>query len=179
MLSRNYHILELGEGLFASSGLETAIRINPDPLCANFLQHRFGNNLHLLRGGHPRTVHIKDPQTNGTAIGPGMQAFGQFSSLFGVLDGDDIRIESIDQRSEGLGRCGLPRSVKVRRADNDGQTTEEACPDVGKSAGFQRLGTGCWLLRLPAAHATRDIPLPKTAVGATLVPTVGNARNVG
>ena len=90
-----------------------------------------------------------------------------------------IRIESIDQRSEGLGRCGLPRSVKVRRADNDGQTTEEACPDVGKSAGFQRLSAGYWLLRLPAAHATRDIPLPKTAVGATLVPTVGNARNVG
>src|SRR5439155_23005335 len=96
MLSRNYHILELGEGLFASSGLETAIRINPDPLCANFLQHRFGNNLHLLRAGHPRTVHIKDPQANGTAIGPSMQAFGQFSSLFGVLDGDNIRIEGID-----------------------------------------------------------------------------------
>jgi hypothetical protein len=28
-------------------------------------------------------------------------------------------------------------SVKVRKADNDGQTTEEARPDLGKSAGFR------------------------------------------
>ena len=46
-----------------------------------------------------------------------------------------IGIEIVDKRSERLGRCGLPR--QELKADNDGQTTEEARPDVGKSAGFR------------------------------------------
>src|SRR5689334_21993897 len=46
----------------------------------------------------------------------------------------------------GWGAVASRASVKVRKADNDGQTTKEARPDVGKSAGFRASArpTGCF-----------------------------------
>jgi len=48
--------------------------------------------------------------------------------------------------SRGWGAVASRASVKVRKADNDGQTREEARPDAGKSAGFRASAqpTGCF-----------------------------------
>jgi hypothetical protein len=91
----------------------------------------------------------------------------------------DLRRTFVVTRSPSASRAliGAPRgwgdvtsraSVKGQKADNDGRT-------CGRGSRFSRLGAAYWLLRLPAAHATRDIPLPKTGEGATPVPTVENA----
>jgi hypothetical protein len=48
--------------------------------------------------------------------------------------------------------------------------TAEVRPD-GQTSAFQRLqrlGAVNWLVRLPAAHAVRDIPLSKTPEGAIM-----------
>ena len=44
---------------------------------------------------------------------------------------------------------------------------------------FRRLGAAYWRLRLPAAHATRDLPLQKTLERAILASNHRNPRNVG
>ena len=96
---------QVGEGslgLLPLAGLKTAVRVDPELLGLQPLEHLADAVLHLLLSRDTRGVDVVDTGTNVAGVLLVLEDLEQLGVALGVLNGQDIGVESSDGVEEVL-----------------------------------------------------------------------------
>lgn len=91
-----------GLGLLPLAGLETAVRVDPELLGLEVLEHLLNTVLDLLLGGDTRGVDVVDTRADVTGVGLVDEDLEELGVRLAVLDGEDVSVESGDGVEEVL-----------------------------------------------------------------------------
>lgn len=96
------HVDQRSLGLLPLTGLETAVRVNPELLRTEVLEHLLDTVLDLLLRGDTRRVDVVDTRADVTGVGLIDENLEKLGIRLAVLDGKDVGIQSSNGVEEVL-----------------------------------------------------------------------------
>ncbi|KAI3484742.1 hypothetical protein L1887_52028 [Cichorium endivia] len=95
--AHGHHVGELGGALLPGTGLETAVRVDPDRVLGEDLGHGLDAADHLVLAGDTGRVDVKDTGANVRGVADLLEGAEEVLAGLGVLDRDHVGVELDDR----------------------------------------------------------------------------------
>lgn len=119
-------------GLLPSSGLETAIRVDPEQVLGQDFDHGGDSVLDLLLSGNSGRVDVVDTGADLVRVSVVSESLEQLQVGLGSFDRDDVGVQSLDGR-EDVGKVGVAEvRVDLSRVLNTGSSESERVDGPGQ-----------------------------------------------